>query len=220
MKRLLSYVIEIPVTTRSSQHNPELKVSLHHGRYKLITYGAIYSFEDLYSNFRKTFERLDWNNLKIETCLVLGLGLGSIPDMLVTKFKKNIRFAAVDIDEVVIALAMEYVLRPKKINIELFTADAASFLEWHHGKYDMICADVFVGDRIPADLQTEEALDAMKALLRPGGILFYNRLSRYQPDIDSSLMYLDKVFLKVFPEGGYIDLEGNWMFVSRMSAIR
>src|SRR4029078_9090284 len=108
-KRWLSHVIELPVTKRSSDHNPELKVTLHRGRYKLITYGAIYSFEDLYSNFRKSFERLKWDQLEIGTCLVLGLGLGSIPDMLVTKFNKKISFVAVDIDEVVIEMALEYV---------------------------------------------------------------------------------------------------------------
>jgi len=213
-------VIELPVTKRTSDHNPELKVTYHRGRYKLITFGAIYSFEDLYSNFRKSFESLDWENHKIKTCLVLGLGLGSIPDMLVTKFRKEISFVAVDIDEVVIELALEYVLRPKKINIDVFTADAASFIEWHHGRYDMICADVFVGDKIPADLQTEEALESMKEMLRPGGLLLYNRLSRYQPDIDASLKFLHSVFLKVFPAGGYIDLDGNWMFVNKRSAFK
>ncbi|MEP6794017.1 MAG: methyltransferase domain-containing protein [Saprospiraceae bacterium] len=220
LRRWLSHVVELPVTTRSSDYNPELKITYHRGRYKLTTSGAIYSFEDLYSNFRKSFERLKWENYKIDTCLVLGLGLGSIPDMLVTKFKKKISFVAVDIDEVVIEMAMQYVLRPKKINIDVFTADAASFLEWHHGRYDMICTDVFVGDRIPADLQTEEALTSMKGMLRPNGLLLYNRLSRYQPDIDANLKFLNQVFLKVFPEGGYFDLDGNWMFVNRRSAFK
>ncbi len=218
LKRWLSHVIELPVTERSSDHNPHLQVALYRGRYKLITYGAIYSFGDLYSNFRKSFERLDWANHKIETCLILGLGLGSIPDMLTTRFKKKIKFTAVDIDEVVIQLAMEYVLQPKHINVEVFTADASSFLEWHHGKYDMICSDVFVGDRIPAGLQTEEALFSMKEMLKPNGLLLYNRLSRYDPDIEASLKFQREVFLKVFPEGGYIDVKGNWMFVNKRSA--
>lgn len=217
LKRWISHVIELPVTSRSSDHNPDLKITLHRGRYKLITYGAIYSFEDLYSNFRKSFERFFWDKHKIDSCLVLGLGLGSIPDMLVNKFKKNIRFTAVDIDEVVISMALEYVMRPKKIDIDVFTADAASFLQWHHSRYDMICVDVFVGDKIPSDLQTQDALMAMKKMLNPNGVLLYNRLSRYQPDIDESLKFLDAIFLKVFPDGGYIDLDGNWMFVNRRS---
>jgi len=219
-KRWLSYLVELPVTRRSSEYNPDLKVALYRGRFKLITHGAIYSFGDLYSNFRKSFERLRWEDQKIESCLILGLGLGSIPDMLVTRFKKKIRFAAVDIDEVVIQLAMEYVLRPKKIDIEIHTADASAFIQWHHGRYDMICSDVFVGDRIPSGLQTEEALWCMKEMLRPNGLLLYNRLSRFDPDIDASLKFRDEVFLKVFPEGGYIDVDGNWMFVSRLSAFK
>jgi len=195
-------------------------VVLHRGRYKLLTNGAIYSYGDLYSNFRKSFERLRWDEHPVRTCLVLGLGLASIPDMLVNRFHKQIRFTAVEIDEVVTKLAYDYVLNPKGIKIEVFTADAASFLQWHHGKYDMICSDVFVGDAIPAELQTEEALQAMKEMLLPGGLILYNRLSRYKPDIDKSLKFRDEVFLKVFPEGGYLDVEGNWMFVNRMSSFK
>lgn len=204
----------------SSSLNPELNVVLHRGRYKLLTNGAIYSYGDLYSNFRKSFERLRWDEHPVRTCLVLGLGLASIPDMLVNRFHKQIRFTAVEIDEVVTKLAYDYVLNPKGIKIEVFTADAASFLQWHHGKYDMICSDVFVGDAIPVELQTEEALQAMKEMLLPGGLILYNRLSRYKPDIDKSLKFRDEVFLKVFPEGGYLDVEGNWMFVNRMSSFK
>ena len=214
----LSYLVEIPVIETSSPHNAELKVVLHHGRYKLLTNGAIYSFGDLYSNFRKSFEQFDWAHHSIKSCLVLGLGLGSIPDMLTTRFKKDIRFTAVEIDEVVTRLAYDYVLNPKKIRVEIFTADSASFLGWHKGRYDMICADVFVGDAIPMSLQTENALRQMNDLLKPGGILLYNRLSRYKPDIDMSLKFRDEVFLRVFPDGGFIDVDGNWMFVSRISA--
>ena len=218
-KRLLSYAFELPVANYSSKYNSQLRVILDRGRYKLVTHGAIYSFSDLYSNFRLSFEAFDWKNHDIKTCLILGLGLGSIPDMLVTRFKKkNIHFTAVEIDETVIQIAQEYVLRPKGINVQIFTADAASFLEWHHGKYDMICSDVFVGDRIPQDLQTEEALCNMKELLKPNGILLYNRLSRFEPDIQANKRFSEDVFLKVFPEGGHLDVKGNWMFVNKLAA--
>ncbi len=216
--RLLSHLIEVPVAEYHSQYNSKLNVILHRGRYKLVTHGAIYSFSDLYSNFRKTFERLDWDQHQFKSCLILGLGLGSIPDMLVTRFKKKIHFTAVEIDEKVTELAMEYVLRPKEIPVQVFTADAASFLEWHHGKYDMICSDVFIGDKIPKQLETVEALMSMKHMLKAHGLLLYNRLSRFEPDIKNSLTFRDEVFLKVFPAGGYLDVDGNWMFVSNLSA--
>ena len=216
----LSHLIEIPVISTSSTHNAELKVVLHRGRYKLLTEGAIYSYGDLYTNFRITFSRLKWEEMSIQSCLILGLGLGSIPDMLVTRFKKDLQYTAVEIDDVVTKLAYEYVLRPKHIPVDVFSADAASFLQWHEGTYDLICSDVFVGDKIPESLQTPEALQEMKGLLSPEGLLLYNRLSRYKPDKDQNVRFLEEVFLKVFPEGGYLDVEGNWMFVSRKASFR
>lgn len=215
----MSYFVEVPIGSYQSEYNHQLNVVLDRGRYKLVTRGAIYSFSDLYSNYSKSFKWLDWKNINVRSCLILGLGLGSIPDMLVRKFnKKDIRFTAVEIDETVTRLAMEFVLRPREIPVEIFTSDAASFLEWHEGTYDMICSDVFIADRIPKNLQTIEALEAMKGMLNPGGILLYNRLSRFEPDTSASLVFRDEVFLKVFPEGGYLDVEGNWMFVNRLDA--
>jgi len=214
----LSYLMEWPVITLSSPYNPLLKVVLNLGRYKLITEGAIYSFGDLYSNYRRSFERFNWEKHPLKTCLVLGLGLASIPDMLVTRFKKDIRFTAVEIDEAVTKLAYDYVIHPKGLKVQVFTSDAASFLEWHEEKYDLICSDVFEGDQIPAELETEEVLIAMREHLNPGGVLMYNRLSRYKSDITKNLKFRDEIFLKVFPEGGFIDVTGNWMFVSPLSA--
>ncbi len=215
--RCLSHFFEWPVTELSSPHNAQLKVVFHRGRYKLITEGAIYSFSDLYSNFRIAFERFTWAAQKPESCLILGLGMGSIPDMLVSVFGKKMKFTAVEIDEAVTFLANTYVLGPKKIDVEVFTADAASFLEWHEGQYDLICSDVFVGDVIPDAMQTEEALNQMRRLLRPEGVLFFNRLNRFEADTKQNQAFFE-VFKKVFPNGGHMDVSGNWMFVSDLSA--
>jgi len=217
IKIWLSHLFELPVAELSSEFNQLLKVVLHKGRYKLITEGAIYSFGDLYSNYRRSFDQVDWSGQPYKTCLVLGLGMASIPDMLVSRFKQDMEFTAVEIDEAVTQLAYKYVLAPKKINVQVFTADAASFLEWHEEKYDIICSDVFRGDRITDELETLEALEAMRDMLNPGGLLLYNRLSRYKSDIAKNLKFRDEVFLKAFPEGGFLDVDGNWMFVSPIS---
>lgn len=220
IRRWASYVIEISVAKYASELNPNMEVVLHRGRYKLLTDGAIYSFSDLYSNFRISFARLKWNEGNYHTCLVLGLGLASIPDMLKNYFKKDIHFTAVELDDVVIHMAKKYVLTPSDIPVEVFRAEASSFLASHKGKYDIICHDVFVGDRIPEALQSEEALLHMKELLSTGGVLLYNRLSRYSADVLESRRYYKEVFLKVFPEGGYLDIEGNWVLVSDRSKFR
>jgi hypothetical protein len=216
----LSYLFEWPVVHYSSDYNERLKVVLHKGRYKLITDNAIYSFGDLYSNYRKAFDRFKWEEHPVKSCLILGLGMASIPDMLVTRYAQKLAFTAVEIDEVVTKLAYDYVLRPKKINVQVFTSDAASFLDWHTGGYDLICSDVFEGDHIPESLETIEALTAMRDLLNPGGVILYNRLSRYKSDRAKNLKFRDEAFLKVFPNGDYLDVDGNWMFVNEPSFFR
>ncbi len=218
--RLLSHLLEWPVAEYSSPHNEHLQVVLHRGRYKLLTDGAIYSFGDLYSNYTKCFERLNWAAHDFHSCLVLGLGLGSIPEMLVHTFHKDLEFTAVEIDEVVTHLAFEYVLSPRNIRVQVFTSDAASFLEWHEGQYDLICSDVFAGDHIPPEMETSEALEAMRDMLHPQGVLLFNRLSRHPSDIKKNIRFRDEAFLPVFPEGGYLDVQGNWMFVSSLKAFR
>lgn len=218
MLHWLSHLIEWPVAEHTSQHNEHLKIVLHRGRYKLITDGAIYSFGDLYTNYRRSFDRLKWDTIDPQSCLILGLGLASIPDMLVTRYGRDMDFTAVEIDDVVTRLAFDYVLHPKKIRVQVYSADAADFLEWHEGQYDLICTDVFVGDAIPEELETIEALTSMRNLLSPQGILLYNRLSRTRMDIDKCLRFRDEVFMNVFPEGGYLDVSGNWMFVSRLAS--
>lgn len=219
-RKLMSYVIEIPVARYASELNPNMEVALYRGRYKLITDGAIYSFSDLYTNFRTAFTKLKWNEGQYQSCLVLGLGLASIPDMLKNYFNKELKYTAVELDDVVIHMAKKFVLTPSSIPVEVFTADAASFLGWHKGHYDIICHDVFVGDRIPSSLQSIDALIKMKSLLSPNGILLYNRLSRYSTDIQESRRYYNEVFLSVFPNGGYIDVEGNWVLVSDRSKFK
>ena len=215
IKNALSYLVEWPIITLSSPYNPILKVVLHKGRYKLIAHNAIYSFGDLYSNYRRTFELLKWDTHEFRTCLVLGLGMASIPDMLVTKFKRNMEFTAVEIDEVVIKLAYEYVLKPKGIPVQVFTGDAASFISYHEKKYDLICSDVFSGDVVPESLETLEALKNMRDLLLPGGLLLYNRLGRYKSDKTKSLRFFEEVFRPVFPESDFLELDGNWMLINR-----
>lgn len=213
-KHWLSYIAPLVVAHYSSDFNPSLKVVLDKGRYKLITDNAIYSFGDLYANYRRAFDAYDWNTHPVKNCLILGLGLASIPYMLVTRYKKEMEFTAVELDEVVSKLAYDYVLAPNQINVQVFTADAASFLDWHEGQYDMICSDVFEGDHIPESLETIEALESMKSLLSPKGILLYNRLSRYKSDKTKSLEFREKAFRTVFPDGDYLDVHGNWMFVN------
>jgi hypothetical protein len=212
--RLLSYLLELHVESAPSELNPHLYVSLSRGRYQLSTQNAVYSYGDLYDNFARTFRRLDWEVFSGEEVLLLGVGLGSVPYMLETKFGREFSYTGVEIDENVLLLANKYVLRELHSPMTMVFADARSFLRRTQDKFDLICMDVFVDDKIPKDMQTVEFLKMLQNVMAENSLLLYNCLARTQHDISQTKAFLHDVFLPAFPHGGYLDVRGNWMLVS------
>lgn len=210
----MSYITDLRLEDAPSYINPHLFVNLSRGRYQLVTSHAVYSFADLYGNFARAFRKLHWDKLKGDEVLLLGFGLGSIPFMLETKFRKSFRYTAVEADEQVIYLAQKYVLDELKSPIEMHHTDAIKFLQRTNKQWDMICVDLFIDDEIPADAQTKEFLVRLSESIVDGGIVLYNSLARTKDDILKSRQFLDEIFLPVFPAGGYLDVGGNWILIN------
>lgn len=212
----LSYVFEQHLESTSSEYNPDLSVSLVKGRYQLNTANAVYSFADLYTNFRRAFHQLEIKKQPVSDVLVLGLGLGSIPYMLERVFDCHFNYTAVEIDEEVLYLANKYALPEIASPIEMITADAFSFAAQCETQYDLICMDIFLDDRIPEDFETLDFLADLRRMLSPQGILLYNRLAYSETDKAQSQAFFDDAFRKIFPDGGIIDVGSNWILVNRM----
>jgi spermidine synthase len=214
-RTLLSFFWEIPIEAISSEEHEMLQVLYIQGQYQLVSPNAIYSYGDLYTNFRRAFEQLhitDWSGRKV---LVLGLGLGSIPLMLEKRFKKNFSYTIVEFDEAVIYLAEKYVLQELKSSIEIVQADALGFVAQCRETFDMICMDIFLDDTIPSQFESEEFLNDLKALLAPKGMLLYNRLALTAGDRKKSQAFFDISFKAVFPEGRKMDVGRNWMLMNK-----
>lgn len=214
-KRLLSHFVEFHIESAPSRLNPHLYVSLYKGRFRLCTANAVYSFADLYDNFNKAFQRLSLDGKPIEDVLLLGFGLGSIPLMLENKYGKRYRYTGVEADESVLYLAGKYTLPALYSPIELHCADALAFVQQTPEQFDLICMDVFLDDQIPEAFVQKDFLETLRALLRPGGVLLYNRLSATQADKRLSVAFFEEAFLPVFPDGEYWDLGGNAILIGR-----
>jgi hypothetical protein len=210
-KKLLSYFFEFHIESAPSAYNPHLYVSLKNGRYQLCTAHAIYSFDDLYSNFYRAFELLDFKQLPSDEVLVLGLGLGSVPYMLEKSFQQDFSYDLVEIDANVIALAEKYGLSRLQSNYMAYQADAEIFMAQNTRSYAMICMDIFLDDLIPSAFESPVFLQQLQSALQPGGVLLYNRLYRQKEDKAKTRQFFEQQFLKVFPEGTYIDVDGNWV---------
>lgn len=210
-KRALSYFMEVHIESTTSPYNPHLYVSMKKGQFMLSTDKAIYSYGVKYDNFGEAFQSIDLSN--VQTCLILGFGLGSIPMILEKKLSMDISYTGVEIDEEVVYLASKYVLPTLQSNIDIVTTDVLAFISQCKDTYDLICMDVFESDYIPPEMESEGYLHSLDNLLNKGGLLLYNRLYYQEEDIVRTHYYYDKIFKSVFADATYLDIKGNWILI-------
>lgn len=211
----LSYLTEQVLETASSAHNGCLRVSLVSGRLQLVAENAIYSFGDYYLNFRKVFEAFDFEQLPPRSnVLLLGLGLGSIPELLENYIGVRYDYVAVEIDPVIIGLAADYSLPALSANVEVHEADALAFLRIDARRYDLICVDVFQDATVPEHLDGPDFLALLRGSLNPGGAVVYNRLADTLRHKTQAKDYYEQRFKRAFPEGELVNTGGNFMLVN------
>jgi spermidine synthase len=214
-KSILSYFIDIQIEYTSSEFNEDLFVFLSDGRHQLRTNKAIYSFEDKYVNFYKTFKALDWEKINIEKVLVLGLGLGAIPQMLEINFEKQFEYHVVEIDEEIINLAQKYTLNELKSPIYVYEMDAEIFVDITEEKFDLIIIDIFIDSTVPKKFESADFLEKLKYLLYDNGIILFNRLNSDTENFLSNTKYFDKVFKTEFPESKMFFVKNNIILTTR-----
>ena len=215
LQKIWSHFNDIYIESTSSDFNEILHVVLSRGRYQLLTENAIYSFGDLYSNYRKAFDKINITQQNIENVLILGFGLGSIPFMLENKYQQNYHYTAIEIDEAVLYFANKYVTQYLKSPIEMIQTDAFAYVMQSNQQFDLVCMDVFIDDEIPTQFESIDFLEGLKKQLSPNGILLLNRLYLTASDKKKTDTFFKNDFLQVFPEGQFLDVDGNLMLTNR-----
>jgi len=56
-------------------------------------------------------------------------------------------------------------------------------------------------------------------LLKPEGILLYNRLALTEEDLNKTTTFYENEFKSVFKNGHYLDVEGNWILMNNPKPI-
>ncbi|MFN0276470.1 MAG: spermidine synthase [Chitinophagales bacterium] len=209
LQRLLSYFIDIKIETVYSETNSTLEVMLSRNRYQLNTLNATYSFEDLYTSYGGALAKIHPQKNKINSALVLGLGLGSIPYLLQEKYKIDCKIDCVEIDPVVIRLAKKYYpTREGFEKIKIHAADAYDWVLVNNTQFDLVTVDLFVDRNVPKKLQQKEFIEALKKSIKKNGTILFSRLKS-----NKELEYLlwENLF-EVFPGGKDIDTMGNAIY--------
>lgn len=220
-QRLLSYLMEIPLETISSAVHPNLYVSLQQGRLQLSTDKAIYSFSDLYTNFRRAFRQIRLEDIQSTDALLLGLGLGSIPEMLEKKFRKPFHYTAVELDEAIIYLAQKYTLSNLQASFDIYCLDAGQYVtSCPDARFGFICVDLFIDDEIPNQFTTPDFFTQLHRILQEDGLLLFNCFSLEATDRRKAQTVFEELFLPQFPDATYIDTGTNWILVNRKNILR
>lgn len=214
-KRIKSYFVDVHIESTSSIFNDELDVLLVKGEYQLVTPEAIYSYGTRYDNFFEAFKRIGIKDQNINSVLILGLGLGSIPYMLENHFKLDYSYTAVEIDDDVIYLASKYVLDDLDSDVSTICTDALHFVNVDTRKYDFVAMDVFVSDYIPEEFETEGFLRSLSYRIADDGLLMFNRLYLFEKDKKKTKKYFETTFRNVFPNGRYLEINGNWILLNK-----
>jgi spermidine synthase len=125
-----------------------------------------------------------------QSCLVLGLGGGSIPRMLI-RACPNIEVEAVEVDPAVVGLADKYfdihALPRFKVHLE----DAAAFLRRCDSQYGIVVVDTYLGEQFPDQCSTREFINDARKCLLDDGVLVVNWLSGDRRRRDSLLKTIE-----------------------------
>lgn len=214
LKFWMSYVYPQLLASASSSYNEVLEVRLSQGRLRLDSGNSTYSYEDLYDTFYTPFKQLQISEKKLQSVLVLGVGLCSIPVMLQKNFGQQAKYVAVDIDKMVINLSRQFVLPDVLANIDFQEADAYDFVATDTRRYDLIAVDVFIDTNTPSKFRSSEFLLNLKTLLKPdGGILLYNTMMNHGHLNRVSNNFYRSTFKQVFADAYAIRTSGNRVLV-------
>ncbi len=185
---------------------------LSQGQLKLITKGAVYSYGNLYYNFKDSFEKLEVAKRDIQSVLILGLGMGSIIQLLEQKFHLRANYDVVEIDPEVVALFEKYRKEFMDSSCNVHVADAFDYMKVNHKKYDLVCMDIFSDKTVPVIFESEEYLLNLRNALNENGLLIYNRLAIGSNDQLKNESFF-KIYNQVFLNASILKLDFNWMFV-------
>jgi len=176
--RLISWVVPVPVERGGSSLSPGLEVRIEQGRYVLNTRGANYSFGQLHRVFRHAFADAGIARAAPARVLVLGLGAGSVPAILLDEYGLASRIKGVDADERVLALRQKYFLTGRQGEVIAVHADASTFLAGSDEHFDLVAVDLFVDRKVPVQFMDESFFGELARHLAVGGTLFFNLMPK------------------------------------------
>lgn len=179
LQKILSYFFSFSL--EKSDNPYYLELILDRNKLVLNSQNANQSNQNLKSAFNQFFHRQEIYNKEYDHVLILGLGLGSVVDLLLEKSKVK-QFTAYENEMRVVSWIEKYYHLE---NLEIIPSSAEDF-KIEKGKYDLIIVDLFQDDKIPEYLSKKIFWDKLKSSLTEDGILIWNTLTKNEIPMDFS----------------------------------
>ncbi len=162
-------------TSRESLYNGTLYTIYRDGKKLLNTKNANYSFGSLQRIMRFAFKKADYSG--DGDILLLGLGAGSVPDIIRRELGLKNGIVAVDIDPVIIEVAREEFGYSLHQNITTHCMDATEFVSDTKCVFGLIIIDLFIDNTVPGKFFENAFWDDIARILEPDGRIIFNTIS-------------------------------------------
>lgn len=173
--KFLSYLNVIPVRKYESVYNGTLEINWLNGQKVLDTRNTNYSYGNLGKVLHRalTLTKTDFTRADTEI-LILGLGGGDIVKQFRNHFKSQANITAVEIDPVIIEIAMnEFNIIPGS-KLEIIKEDAELFLKYNQKPFDLIIVDLFFDMDIPGFVFQKSFIQSIYNALHITGSVIFN----------------------------------------------
>lgn len=175
LKKYFSYLNVIPERTYQSTYNGVLEINWLNGKKILDTKNTNYSYGNLGKVLQKGLKSVTTDFRSEETSiLILGLGGGDVVKQLRNNFKSHATITAVEIDPVIIEIALkEFDIIPNS-KLEIVNNDANVFLKYTKECYNLIIVDLFNDVTIPDFVFQPEFIKSVYNVLHLNGSIIFN----------------------------------------------
>lgn len=154
-----------------------LELYLRRDQWQLATEDAWYSDGRRYRPLLTAFKKIREELFGIDHVLVLGTGLASAVHIL-DDMGLHPGFTLIDIDSVILELAIDLMPPHNLSRIEPVCIDAREFMQHNRMLYPLIVCDVFMGRTVPGFVSSPGFLQQCRISLQPGGHFILNYLEQ------------------------------------------
>jgi len=173
LKYLASYFYLVTIKKIPSDYNPGLSIQMEAGKLLLNTKNANYSYGNLHKVFEDVFELMEIENSAPKNILILGLGAGSVIDILHSQYGFNPTITAIEIDPEIIKLLSNWAFLDLT-KTEIICGDAFKVINNLKSKYDLIIVDLFIDLEVHPEIHDNNFIQTINNLLTDDGTALIN----------------------------------------------